>query len=141
MALFESYINLIFLVKIIFVILALTNRHLKNKIPIEEPHKNTKNQETQETQKTRETQKTQETQTIQKQLEYWKERIELLFKFLMALLLIYLFNPRENRLNLINYKTKLLLFLFGIILLFTAHWEEILKDSKIILYTQDILHT
>jgi hypothetical protein len=36
-------------------------------------------------------------------------------------LLIYLFNPRTDRSILIDYETKLLLFLFGIILLITMN--------------------
>ena len=61
---------------------------------------------------------------------YFKERLEVLFKGLMAILLIYLFNPIfNNRDNMIlNYETRLFLFVFGIIIFLTADWETIIKN-------------
>ena len=39
-----------------------------------------------------------ETETdLDKKIVYWKERFEFVFVLLMAILLIYLFNPRKNR--------------------------------------------
>ena len=69
-----------------------------------------------------------------------KTHVELLFKFLIALLIIYIFNPRENRLYLINYEAKVLFFLFGIILIFTANWKQIFKESPLVIYIQNVLH-
>jgi hypothetical protein len=76
----------------------------------------------------------------QQKIEMLKTHIELLFKFLMALLIIYIFNPRENRLYLINYEAKVLFFLFGIILIFTANWKQIFKESPLVIYIQNVLH-
>jgi hypothetical protein len=56
---------------------------------------------------------------LDKKLQYFKSKVEKVFKILMSLLLIYLFNPRTDRSILIDYETKLLLCLFGIILLIT----------------------
>lgn len=59
------------------------------------------------------------TSEIDKKLHVVKTKVENVFKVLMSLLLIYLFNPRTDRSILIDYETKLLLCLFGIILLIT----------------------
>ena len=48
----------------------------------------------------------------------------------MSILLIYLFNPRFNRELLINGETKLLLFLFGFVLILTAKWNIFFEESK-----------
>jgi hypothetical protein len=56
---------------------------------------------------------------MDKKIQEIKIKVENGFKVLMSLLLIYLFNPRNDRSILIDYETKLLLFLFGIILLIT----------------------
>ena len=56
---------------------------------------------------------------LDKKLHTIKTKVENVFKVLMSLLLIYLFNPRTDRSILIDYQTKLLLCLFGIILLIT----------------------
>lgn len=61
---------------------------------------------------------------------YFKERVEVLFKGLMAILLIYLFNPIFNKTDnmILNYETRLFLFIFGIIIFLTADWETIFKN-------------
>ena len=102
------------------------NIYLKKQIPVEEKEKN----------KSDKIKKQIETQ---QKIEYYKTRIELLFKFLMSLLLIYIFNPRQNRINLINYEAKLLFFLFGIILVVTADWKHIFEESQIFIDIQSIL--
>ena len=53
-------------------------------------------------------------------IKYWKTKVEFVFKLLMALLLIFLFNPRTDRSVLIDKETKIMLFLFGIILIITT---------------------
>jgi hypothetical protein len=47
----------------------------------------------------------------------------------MAGLIIYLFNPRHSREKLIDYETKVLLYLFGFILLLTANWSAFVEES------------
>jgi hypothetical protein len=126
MTFLEIYIIFIFFIKIIFIILAITNLYLKKQIPVEEKE----NKKTDKIEKQIET---------QEKIENWKIHIELLFKFLMSMLFIYIFNPRYNRIHLINYETKLLFFLFGIILVVTAHWKEIINESPLLVYIQNIL--
>jgi hypothetical protein len=101
---FDMYITFIFLIKIGFIILAIT--HLYYKI------KGKENTET------------------DKKILYWKERFEFIFIALMALLLIYLFNPSTDRSVIIDKETKILLYLFGFILILTAKWEIFFKESK-----------
>jgi len=98
------YITFIFLIKIGFIILAISHLYYK-----------TKGQENTET---------------DKKILYWKERFEFIFIALMALLLIYLFNPRTDRSVIIDKETKILLYLFGFILILTAKWEVFFKESK-----------
>jgi len=66
---------------------------------------------------------------VNKKIEYWKERIEFIFEILMAFLLIYLFNPRTDHKSLIDPHVKLLLYLFGFILLITAKWSTFIEES------------
>ena len=127
MSFLEKYIFFVFFIKITFAILAIINLYLKRKISVEEKEKN----------KSDKIKKQLETQ---QKIENLKIHIELLFKFLMALLLIYIFNPRENRIHLINYEAKLLFFIFGIILIITADWKQLFKESQTFIYIQSILH-
>ena len=66
-----------------------------------------------------------------KQVLFWRERTEFIFTSLMAILLIYLFNPIKNKMFMINNETKLLLYLFGIVLIITADWKTFFKESNI----------
>jgi len=70
---------------------------------------------------------------------YWKDRFEFLFIALMSVLLIYLFNPTTNKLSVITPETKLLFFLFGFVLLITANWEDFIKESKLVIYFQNLV--
>jgi hypothetical protein len=60
---------------------------------------------------------------------YWKSRFEFIFVFLMSFLLIYLFNPMRPNV-VIDSETKLLLFLFGFMLLLTAKWNLFFQEAK-----------
>lgn len=55
-------------------------------------------------------------------LYFWKNRTEFIFTIAMSLLLIYYFNPRRS--ETIDKETKILFFLFGWILIFTADWKS-----------------
>jgi hypothetical protein len=66
---------------------------------------------------------------INKKIEYWKDRVDFVFEILMAFLLIYLFNPRNDHKALIDSHVKLLLYLFGFILLITAQWSTFIEES------------
>lgn len=103
MTTFDIYVLLIFLVKILFILLALYSRYKKHSDPSN-------------------------TAVIDK-VEFWKERAEFVFAMLMSVALIYLFNPRVNRLNLLTTEVKLLLYLFGFVLLITANWEGFIHNS------------
>jgi uncharacterized membrane protein YbjE (DUF340 family) len=102
---FDTYVSAVFIVKIIFIILAIM--HIYNRA---KGKQNTKQD---------------------KKIVFWKDRVEFIFIFMMSLLLIYLFNPRYNKPIVLDYETKLLLFLFGIVLLITAKWEVFIKESKL----------
>ncbi len=102
---YTIYISIVFLVKIIFVILATVHLYLK--------FKNKTNSD------------------LDKEVLFWRERTEFIFTALMAILLIYLFNPVKNKMFMINNETKLLLYLFGFVLIITAKWEIFLKESNI----------
>jgi Ca2+/Na+ antiporter len=129
MSALDKYITFIFIIKIIFIILAIVNLYLKKQISLEEKQKQEKQSD-----------KIKKQIETQQKIEMLKTHVELLFKFLIALLIIYIFNPRENRLNLINYEAKVLFFLFGIILIFTANWKQIFKESPLVIYIQNVLH-
>jgi len=54
---------------------------------------------------------------MDKKIKAWKTKVEFVFKILMSLLILFLFNPRTDRSILIDKETKILLFMFGIILI------------------------
>jgi hypothetical protein len=62
-------------------------------------------------------------------VEEFRNKTEFFFKVLMSLLLIYLFNPRRTTdIVRLDYETRLLLCLFGFILVLTADWSSFFKD-------------
>jgi hypothetical protein len=113
MSYFTSYVYLIFAVKILFVLFSGGTLYLKLK--------------------------KRENSESYKIFSYWKERLEFVFIILMSILLTYLFNPRQNRNNMINAETKLLLYLFGFVLLITANWSTFIGESVLLERTQDIV--
>ena len=68
---------------------------------------------------------------LDKEVLFWRERVEFIFILLMAILLIFLFNPYKNKMYMINNETKVLLYLFGIVLIITAKWETFFKTSSV----------
>jgi len=103
MQLYTIYVYFIILIKVLFIICALTHIFLKatNKNP-----------------------------DLDKTVVYWKERFEFIFFILMAFLLIYLFNLKDPRPVVVEGETKLLLYLFGFILIITAKWSTFIKEAK-----------
>lgn len=69
---------------------------------------------------------------------YWKERCEFVFVSSMAILIIYLFYPKR-RITSIDYDTKLLLFMFGIVLLITADWATFIGQAKWVHFVQSLV--
>ncbi len=65
--------------------------------------------------------------SILSNLENIKNIFEFLFVFLMSLLLLYIFNPYSPK--IINYETRLLFFLLGVILLITSNYSVFLQDT------------
>ena len=66
---------------------------------------------------------------------YWKERTEFIFTILMALLLIIVFNPHTTHTaEEIDTEMKLLMFLFGWILIITAKWKVFFEETKWLSY-------
>jgi uncharacterized membrane protein YiaA len=110
---YNIFITFIFIVKIIFIILAASHIYFKVKGD--------------------------KKSSMAIKTEYWKERVEFIFIILIALLLIYLFSPRVNRISMIDRETKLLLYLFGFVLIITAKWEDFFKESKWVIYLQKSL--
>jgi hypothetical protein len=110
---FTAYIYLIFFVKLIFISCAITHIYLKIK------GKNNSD--------------------LDKKVVYLKKRCEFLFIFLMAILLIYLFNPRKDRTYLLNGEPKLLLYLFGFVLIITADWNTFIHEAKWFKTLQNII--
>jgi len=105
---YDIYITLIFIVKVIFLFLAVYNLYTKSKNP-----KDTK---------------------LLERIKYWKSRFEFIFITLMSALLIYLFNPRTNNIGAIDSETKLLLYLFGFILILSESWNIFIHESPIFIY-------
>ena len=107
------YITFIIFIKVCFVILAVSHLYLKIK------HK--------------------DGSKTDKTIVFWKERLEFVFVILMAALLIYLFKPDSNRDMLITHETKILLYLFGFILLITAKWGVFIEESSTFKKVQQVV--
>jgi uncharacterized membrane protein YiaA len=107
---YDMYITILFIIKLVFIALAVSHIYLKVKGD--------------------------EKSSTDIKIEYWKERVEFVFIILIALLLIYLFSPTTNRSILIDKETKFLLYLFGFVLIITAKWEDFFKESKWVIYLQ-----
>ena len=110
---FSSYLFILFALKVVFIMMAISSIYLKFK------HR--------------------ENSEIYKIFFYWKERVEFIFVFLMACLLIYLFFPSSNKSVEISGATKELLYLFGIVVLVTAKWGEFCKESPAFIRLQSII--
>ena len=101
---YDKFIYLVICVKLIFIGLSIYLVYIKRKEP------NNKNKIN--------------------QITHLKKRVETIFITFMSLLLIYLFNPRYTKNELIlDYETRLLLFLFGFVLLITRDWESTIKNN------------
>ena len=112
---FTIYVTLVLIVKIIFIILAVSAVYIKHRQP--------------------------ENKKIIDLLQFWKDRFEFVFKAMMSAMLIYIFNPRTNNIKLINNEAKLLLYLFGFILIITANWETFFKQSTMFIDFKSLFGT
>lgn len=53
-----------------------------------------------------------------------KDQTEFIYTILMACLMIYLFNPNRKQHLLVDDETRLLLYLFGFLLILTSDWSN-----------------
>lgn len=60
---------------------------------------------------------------------FWKERTEYIFTICMAALLLFFFTPWYNNRVYLTKEICLLFYLFGWILLFTAHWDTFISEA------------
>jgi hypothetical protein len=63
-------------------------------------------------------------------LNTWKEYFEFMFISSMAILCLYLFNPFLEVRPAINYETRVLLFVFGWIILLNCKWDLFFEQSR-----------
>lgn len=109
---YDIYISLIFVIKIGFILMVVTHIYLKAKGEAKTD--------------------------LDKKIVYWKKRFEFIFVLLMAVLLIYLFNPRNNRIVMIDGETNVLLYMFGFLLLINAKWGDFFHEAKWFKYIQQL---
>lgn len=110
---FNSLIYVVIFIKVIFIILSIVHLELEYK-----GKTNSK---------------------MYKTIEYWRERMEFIFVFLMSLIIIYVFYPYSDRSNKLTKETKILLYLFGFILIITADWNNFIHQARWFTYLQRIL--
>lgn len=122
MRFYDFYIYLIIFLKTIFFILSFVEIYYKIK-----NRQNDSNNNNITNQKTLE------------YVQYLRSRIEFVVTILMALLLVYIFNPLYPKLNMIDRETKYLFFVFGAILFFTSNWSDFFTLNKNIVLAQEIL--
>lgn len=87
---YDIYVIMVIIVKIIFIILAISGLYIKHKKPAD--------------------------QALLTKVDSWKSVAEFIFVAMMSFLLIYLFNPRNDRIHMIDKETKILLYLYGFII-------------------------
>lgn len=75
--------------------------------------------------------------TLDKNVVFWKSRLEFIFVFFMSFLIMYLFNPLSKNMVLITTETKVLLFLFAVILLITAKYKNFINQTRIFTLLQN----
>lgn len=108
---YSAFIIYIVFIKLVFIFLSIAKITAKHKNP-----KNTK---------------------LIDLLEFWRERVEFIFIVSMAILLICTFYPGSK--NPLDPETRILFYLFGIILLITAKWGDFFKESPTLLEIQHVL--
>ena len=108
----STFVIFIYLLKLAFIGLSLYKIYVKHRTPYDEIK-------------------------IQK-IQFWKERIEFVFVICMSILLIKVFYPFSSHTNISNDK-RTLFFLFGIILLISARWENFFKASTLFIELQKVI--
>jgi hypothetical protein len=103
---YNVYIAFIIMIKVGFILLAVSHLYLKSK--------------------------GEEHSELDEVILYLKDRVEFIFVIGMATLLIYLFNPRRKIPITIDNETKVLLTLFGFVLIITAKWSLFFTEPSTI---------
>lgn len=111
MDLLNIYVIIIFIVKLIFLYFLIAASVLKTRLKKDNTSKTMKEYE---------------------KNVYFKERVELFFKLLMSILLIYVFYPRRKIPIILTTEIRVLLFVFGFVLILSANWQDILEKSFIL---------
>jgi len=111
---YDYFIVFIFIIKIVFVVLACTLLYLKIKNSGQP-----------------------ETKTMTN-IAYWKERVEFFFVANISIFLVYLFYPWRDKPLQIGYEPRLLLFFYGILILLTDKWDLFFQESKWFYYFQRV---
>jgi len=62
----------------------------------------------------------------------YKDQTEFVFINLMALLFIYIFNPRYQNEKYVDKETKILMYIFGFVIIITSDWNQFISESTII---------
>jgi len=75
-------------------------------------------------------------------VEYIKARVEFMFMAMMAVLLVFLFNPRNPKIKILSSSphTLTLLYMFGIVLLITDDWKLFVTTSPWFTKVQSLLN-
>jgi len=108
----RMYLILVVCVKILFLYFAL--RHLFFRAILLKNPKNTEYKDSLE------------------RTKIYKDQTEFVFTNMMALLFIYIFNPRYQNEKYITNETKLLMYLFGFIIIITSDWNQFISESTIL---------
>ena len=118
---FDIFVLFIILIKLIFIGLTLYNIYLIQKLKRQGENK--------------------KVQDLEKSIEFWKERVDFIFIAAMSVVLLYLFHPlyKTTAIPYIDYDTRLLLFLYGVITLLTAKWTVFFGESPTLEYLQKML--
>ena len=151
MRLYDYYIDLIIFFKTIYFILTIFHIYFKIKDKRSKTSDTTNNTNTTNTTNTNNTNTTNTNNTnntnnnnannltIEQRVERLRSSCEFIVTALISLLLIYLFNPIYPKLYLIDKETKIVLFLFGNILLLTAKWNDFLRTDRLFALFQEFL--
>lgn len=68
---------------------------------------------------------------------FHKDQLEIVFVISMSILLLYLFYPKHVNPPEVDTQSRLLLFLYGIIILFTLDWKKFIDESSVIKFIKD----